>query len=203
MKHFLRWILMVLFALTVYGGADSWAQSSTLLRVRGRITQVAGDQLTVKSVDGRILKIVLRPEATVTAIVPARLADIKPGRFVGTAAQPEGAHWRALEVHVFPAGSRPGEGHRAWAPEPGATMTNADVTAVVRRARRSELTLVTGGQSFTIEIPRGTPVVALTPASRQQVVNGAFAYFTQVVDENGVLTAKSIAVGRNGRWPPK
>src|SRR5579863_8270762 len=109
----------------------SEAQQSPPLRVRGTITQIKGDDLTVKSVDGKILTITLAPDARVTSVVPAKLAAIKPGRFVGTAARPDGDKWQALEVHIFPVGARTGEGHRPFAPEPGATMTNAEVTAAV------------------------------------------------------------------------
>ena len=80
--------------------------------------------------------VALTPDATVTSVVAAKLSDIKPGRFVGTAARPEpNGHSRAIEVHIFPVGSRLGEGHRPWDPEPGATMTNADVTAAAVHTR--------------------------------------------------------------------
>jgi hypothetical protein len=198
-----RRILFAVFAVLLLGSPQTFAQSNAPLRVRGRIAHVAGNELTVAVADGKPLHIILAPDTTVTAIVPARLTDIKPGRFVGTAARPDGDKWRALEVHIFPAGLRSGEGHRPWAPEAGATMTNADVTAAVRHAGQGELTLATGGQSFTIEVPPGTPIIAMKPASRQQLVKGAFVYLAQVTDENGTLTARGVAVGKDGRWPPK
>ncbi len=179
------------------------AQQNAPLRVRGTIARVAGDTLTVKSVDGKTLRIVLAPDATVNAIVPAKLADIKPGRFVGTAARPEGDKWKAIEVHIFPVGSRLGEGHRPWAPEQGATMTNADVTAAVVHARSGELILATGGQNFVVEVPRGTPIVAMNRGSRRLIVPGAYVSFNQVSQDNGALTAKSVNVSKDRRWPPK
>jgi hypothetical protein len=193
----------LILALAGFAGASE-AQQSAPLRVRGTITQIKGDDLTVKSADGKILTITLAPDATVTAIVPAKLSDIKPGRFVGTAARPAGDKWEALEVHIFPPGSRQGEGHRPFAPEPGATMTNAEVTAAVVHAKHGELTLATGGQSFTIVVPRGVPVVAMNPGTRALVKKGAWVYFTQVTaDSNGALSAKSIGVSKDRRYPPK
>ena len=182
----------------------SQAQQSAPLRVRGTITQIKGDDLTVKSVDGKVLTIMLASDATVTSVVPAKLSDIKPGRFVGSAARPLGEKWEALEIHIFPVGARTGEGHRPFAPEPGATMTNAEVTAAVVHAKSGELTLATGGQSFVIVVPRGVPVVAMNPGTRALVKKGAWVYFTQVnADANGALSAKSIGVSKDRRYPPK
>jgi hypothetical protein len=197
-------LAILAIALIAATATASLAQQGAPLRLRGRITQIDGDKLTVKSVDGKVLRITLTPDASVAMVVPAKLSDLKPGRFVGTAARPDGDKWRALEVHIFPAGSRLGEGHRPWAPEPGATMTNADVTAAVVRAKSRELTLTTGGQNFTIEVPPGTPVVAMNPGTRAQVVKGARIAISQVQTESdGSLTAKSITVTKEPRYPPK
>jgi hypothetical protein len=196
-------LLALLLALACYG-TTSFAQQSPPMRVRGTITQVKGDDVTVKSVDGKVLTIRLAPDARVNWIVPAKLSDIKPGRFVGTAARPKGDKWEALEVHIFPPGSRQGEGHRPWEPEPGATMTNADVTAAVVHAKRAEITLSTGGQTYVVDVPPGAPVVAYAAGTRQQVVKGAHVYFTAVdTDAGGALTAKAISVTKDPRYPPK
>ncbi len=193
----------LVLSLACFAGVGK-AQQNPPLRVRGTIAQVKGDDLTVKSVDGKILTITLAPDASVQLVVPAKLTDIKPGRFVGTAARPEGDKWQALEVHIFPVGARTGEGHRPFAPEPGSTMTNAEVTAAVVHAKRGELTLTTGGQSFVIDVPKGVPVVAMNPGTRALVKKGAHVYFTQVTaDANGALSAKSIGVSKDRRYPPK
>lgn len=198
--------LLAAFAAMLFCWVDrsDAQQAPPPLRVRGTITQVKGDDVTVKSVDGQMMTIALAPDATVNLILPTKLSVLKPGRFVGTAARPDGDKWQALEVHVFPPGSRLGEGHRPWAPEPGATMTNADVTAAVVHAKTAELTLTTGGQNFTIEVPPGVPVVEFKPGTRALVKKGAWVYFTQVnADASGALSAKSINVSKDPRYPPK
>ena len=119
-------------AFLLFGFVALPASAQQTQRLRGRITHIQGDVLTAHAPDGKTLMIAHDPEATVTRIDPAKLSAIKPGRFVGTAARPEGNNrWRAIEVHIFPAGSRLGEGHRPWDPEPGASMNNADVTAAM------------------------------------------------------------------------
>jgi hypothetical protein len=195
---------LVAAGISVVAIDASVAQQNAPVRIRGTITRIAGDQLTVRSLDGKILHIILARDARIAMVVPAKLSDIKPGRFVGTAARPDGDKWRALEVHIFPVGSRLGEGHRPWSPEPGATMTNADVTAAVIHARSGELTLSTGGQSFTVEVPKGTPVVAMNPGTRAQVMPGAHVAFNAVTTESdGRLSASSITITKDPRYPPE
>ena len=205
-KHTSRPVTALLALLLAFAcnATTSFAQQSPPMRVRGTITQVKGDDVTVKSLDGKVLTIRLAPDARVNWIVPAKLSDIKPGRFVGTAARPKGDKWEALEVHILPLGSRQGEGHRAWEPEPGATMTNADVTAAVVHAKRAEITLSTGGQTYVVDVPPGAPVVAYATGTRKQVVKGAHVYFTAVdTDASGALSAKAISVSKDPRYPPK
>jgi hypothetical protein len=196
--------LLAMVLALAWNDSASLAQQSPPMRVRGTITQVKGDDITLKSVEGKVLTIRLAPDARVTWVVPAKLSDIKPGRFVGTAARPKGDKWEALEVHIFPPGSRLGEGHRPWDPEPGATMTNADVTAAIVSTKRAEITLSTGGQSYVVDVPRTVPVVAYSAGTRQQVVKGAHVYFTAVdTDAGGNLSAKAISVTKDPRYPPK
>jgi hypothetical protein len=186
--------------------APGLAQSQTM-RVRGQISQVEGDRIHVKTVDGKRLTIALAPDASVTSVVPAKLSEIKPGRFVGTAARPEPGHpdrWRAIEFHIFPVGSRLSEGHRPWEPEAGATMTNADVTAAVAKSRHGVLTLTTNGQNFNIDVPPGTPIVAMRPGTRNLVKKGARISINQVATAgDGTMSAKAITVTTVRNWPPK
>ncbi len=200
-------IRLTALALALVAFAAGGTAQAQTMRVRGQITHVDGDSIQVKTVDGKRLTIALSPDATVTSVVPAKLAEIKPGRFVGTAARPEANHpdrLQAIEVHIFPPGSRLGEGHRPWDPEPGATMTNADVTAAVAHARRGALTLTTGGKSFDIDVPPGTPIVAMNPGSRSLVKKGARITINQVATgSDGTLSAKAITVTTARNWPPK
>ncbi len=205
MTRFAARCAALLAALLIIGFVSLPASAQQGQRVRGRITAVHGDVLTVKASDGRILTIALDPDATVTRIDPAKLSAIKPGRFVGTAARPEpNNRWRAIEVHIFPAGARLGEGHRPWDPEPGATMTNADVTAAVVHTRNGAMTLTTGGQSYDIDVPPGTPIVTMSPGTRKQIVKRAYVSVNNAIPkQDGTLVAKSINVSRDNKWPPK
>jgi hypothetical protein len=204
-RSLLRRAALSLVAFVLFAAPGALAQQPAGTRLVGRITAVAGDTLTVKTSAGKTLKIVLAPGAAITAAKPAKVADIKPGCFVGTAARPEANdRWRAIEVHIFPPGSRLGEGHRPWPPEPGATMTNADVTAAVVHTTTGALTLATGGKSYDIDVPHGTPIVLFEPGTRKELVKGAHVSVVQATPTgDGAFSVKSITVSSNPRWPPK
>ena len=75
---------------------------------------IDGSTLYVKTRDGEDLKITLADKPVFMAIVPATLADLKPGTYVGSAATPgPDGSLVAMEVHIFPEAMRgTGEGHR-------------------------------------------------------------------------------------------
>ncbi len=185
--------------------AQAPAQDSATQRISGEITKIDGNMLYLRGKNGQPVTVQLAPDASVTSVKPAKLSDIKPGRFVGTAARPgAGGRWQTIEVHIFPAGSRLGEGHRPWAPEPGATMTNADVTAAAIKTSNGKMTLATGGQTYEFDVPKGTPIVAMDPGTRAQIKKGAHVVINQAQPAaGGSYSTKNIAVTTALNWPPK
>jgi len=196
---------LAVLAVALALAPPSLAQDNATQRLRGDITRVDGDILYIRASNGQPVTVLLAPEASVTSVTPAKLSDIKPGRFVGTAARPgPGGRWQTIEVHIFPAGARLGEGHRPWAPEPGATMTNADVTAAAVTARDGKMTLTTGGQSYDFDVPKGTPIVAMAPGTRALIKKGAHVVINQAQPGAvGSYQAKNITVTTARNWPPK
>ncbi|HET9149407.1 MAG TPA: hypothetical protein VFO61_02915 [Alphaproteobacteria bacterium] len=170
-------------------------------RIRGEIENVSGSTITVKTPDGKTVPVKLDDGYRVTHAVKASLSDIKPGDFVGSGAYPEGNEWKAAEVHIFPKGSRPGEGHRTWSSDPSGTMTNADVGAVVTGAGKNQLTLTTAGRSFKINVPPTAPVVRFEKGSPALVKKGAWVGISRAQKVNGKLTAKAITVSDDRRYP--
>jgi hypothetical protein len=183
--------------------ANAWAQEAKPERVRGQIVSADGNHLVVKGPDGKNFDLMLAPDATVTEVKKASLNDIKPGRFVGSAAEPAGnGAWKALEVHIFPVGSRQGEGHRPWQPQAGATMTNAEVSAAAVQAGNGQLVLRTGGQDYKLIVPPETPIVSQQPGSRALLVPCNYVGAAAAVPEKGVLMAKAVTAG-SVPWPIK
>jgi hypothetical protein len=196
----LRTSFALVLGLTV--AASAWAQDAKPQRVRGQIVSVDGDHLVLKGPDGKNFDLVLAPDATVQGVQAATLNDIKPGSFVGSAAEPAGDGWKALEVHIFPAGSRQGEGHRPWDPQAGATMTNADVTAAAVQAGNGQLTLRTGNQDYKLIVPPETPIVMYVSGSRTLLVPGNYVGAAAAVPDKGMLMAKAVTAGPVP-WPIK
>jgi len=179
------------------------AQAPQTTRIRADIDSVDADTLHLAARNGEKTTVRLTPDATVVAIVPIALADIKPGSFIGSAAlpQPDGK-LRALEVHVFPESMRgTGEGHRPFDLQPQSTMTNGTVGAVTGSTDRSLTVAYRGGEQTIIVSPE-TPVVTYEPGSRDMLTAGAHVIVTAAQDASGKLTATRIAVGKNGLVPP-
>ena len=81
-------------------------------------------------------------------------------------------------------------------------MTNADVTASVVKAGKAELTLATGGKNYTIDVPPGTPIVAMNPGTRALMKKGAQVSIRQALPgAGGSFTAKDITVITARNYP--
>jgi hypothetical protein len=197
--------LSALAALGAWTPPASHAQENATQRLRGQVTRVDGEVIYLRTANGVPATVLLAQDATVTAVTPAKLSDIQPGRFVGTAARPEpGGRWQTIEVHIFAPGARFGEGHYPWAPEPGATMTNADVVAAAVNAGKGEMTLNTGGRTYEFDVPKGTPIVAMAPGTRDLIKKGAQVSIRRAEPgAGGSYTAKSIEVTPTSNKPPK
>src|SRR5450631_291944 len=129
-------ILMSAFRIGIILGslvlASAAAQTPGPTRVRGTITSLDGNVLSVKSREGQDLKIELAPNATFAYMKKMDLADIKPGTPLGTSAvKGKDGKLVARELHLFnPDKPIPNEGHRPWDLEPNSTMTNGSVTTL-------------------------------------------------------------------------
>jgi hypothetical protein len=184
--------------------ASAAAQSQAPSRVRGTITGLDGNTLSVKSREGQDLKIELAPNATFAYMKKVNLADIKPGTPLGTTAVKEAdGKLVARELHLFnPDRPIPNEGHRPGE-EPNSTMTNATVAAMVTANRGSELTLTYKGGEQRIVVPVGTPIVIAVESDRSVIVPGEYAYIAVTAGADGKLTATRLQVSRDGVRPPQ
>ena len=199
MKAFLTSLLVV---LVLAGGV---AEAQVPMRVRGTITAFEGNVLSVKTRDGKDVRIELADRVVVAAVQAVKLADIKAGDGVGATTKPgPGGTLTALEVHVFPANMAvPNEGHRPWDLEPGSMMTNARVTAVVQATSGRELTLTYKDGAQKIVVPEGTPIVTAVPADRSALKPGEYVFLGAEQGADGKVTASGrIQVSKDGVRPP-
>src|SRR5262245_55690330 len=93
--------------------ASAVASAQTPMRVRGTVTGFQGDVLSVKTRDGKDVKINLAPNFAVSAAKAVTLADFGPGAYVGSTAKKNAAgQLVASEVHRLPPQAKPG--HTPW-----------------------------------------------------------------------------------------
>jgi hypothetical protein len=182
----------------------AWSQTSNSVRIRGTIEQVNGETLHVKTRSGADAAVQLATDATVTGLVEASWADIKPGSYVGTAAveQPTG-NLKSIEVQVFPEFMRGvGEGHREYDLGPKSSMTNGTVGQVVQAGDGRTLTIMYQGQEKTVVVPPHAPIVTNVPSDTKDLTPGAKVIVTAMKRADGTLQASRVLVGKNGLEPP-
>jgi hypothetical protein len=178
------------------------ATAQTPVRIRGTVTSLDGDVLSVKTRQGQDVKINLAPNYGVAAAKAVTLADFGPGAYVGSTAKKNAAgQLVASEVHRLP--PQAAAGHTPWDSAPGDTMTNANVAKVVKAAGGNELTLEYKGGSQTILVPDGTPIVDFVPGDKSLLVPGATVFLGATQGADGKLSAGRVAVSKDGVKPPQ
>jgi len=196
---------ILLFAVTLaLVSAAATAQAPKRMWVRGTITGLDGDVLSVKSREGKDLKIKLAPKFGVRAAKAITLADIKPGDLVGPASmkRPDGT-LVAISLQLFTPdrrGTIP-EGHMPWDLEPGSLMTNATIAGMVQTAKGRELTLEYKGGTQKVIVPEGIPMFTAVPGDRSLLVPGAYVVMNTAVAADGTISAAGLAVSKDGVKP--
>jgi hypothetical protein len=83
------------------------------------------------------------------------------------------------------------------------TMTNGTVGLSSSKAGKTKLTLsYNNGKQTQISVPSDAPVVRFTPGQRSELTAGAKVFAVASEGNGGILTTKSIAVGKDGLMPP-
>lgn len=156
-------VFLLILGLAI-GVSDARAQT----RVRGTISALDGNTLTV---DGKE-RITLGENTEIVFTQPIKLAEIKPGDFLGVTSvkHPDGK-LVAYEVRRFPKPINPG--HRPFDGRDDQTMTNASVGTVTQAASGRELTMTYEGGAQQIVVPENASVSTLVPGNRAQLVRGA------------------------------
>lgn len=179
--------------------------AQTPTRVRGIVVSLDGNVLHVAPNDAGAEKtITLEPKLEVSTVVPSSLAEVKPGSFIGTAAQTQSdGSLVATEIHVFPESMRgTGEGHQGFDLGPKSTMTNGTVGQEVVGTTGQSLTVKYKGGEKTVIVPPNVPVVTFEPGDRAELTPGAHVIVFAQTSADGGLTSERVAVGKNGLTPP-
>lgn len=196
-------ILSAFLAAFVASTASTPAVAQQAQRLRGEIEKMDGNTLTVKTPEGKDMKVMLAPSYTVSHAVAIKLTDIKPGTFVGIGSVPDGGTLKAAQVQVFPPDTKASERHGAWSSDPNGLMTNAPATMIVAGQSGDKITLTTNGQNYEITVPPDAPVVRTEAGTKAMVKPGAWVGISNAVEQNGVLMAKAVTVSDDRRYPAR
>jgi outer membrane lipoprotein SlyB len=201
MKGLGKRVLIAAALLAAVGVTSAPAQQT--MRVRGTIEKVDGNKIVVKSDKGAEITLTLTANAKIVGVAKARLADIKSGDFVGSAAMPQAdGSQKALEVHIFAESMRgTGEGHRPYT-TPGSTMTNGTVGDMVTATSGNTLTVKYKDGEKKIIVTPSVPIVRYEVSTKSAIKPGAaFTVTAATKKPDGSYDIGRINVGRDGVVP--
>jgi hypothetical protein len=185
-----KFSIALLAALVLLAGV---VHAQTPTRVRGIISHVDGNTLSVKSDNGKSVSVQLAEKTEIVFTQPIKITDIQQGDFLGvTSSKREDGSLTAFEIRRFPKPVNPG--HRPFAGHSDQTMTNATVAAMAQSATGRELTVTYEGGSQKIVVPENASISMLVPGERSQLKPGAAVNLTALTAEGGKLTARRIQV---------
>jgi hypothetical protein len=180
------------------------ASAQETVRIRGTIEKVDGPIFIVKNRDGAEVKLTVTDNPLFVAISPSRMADIKPGMFVGSAGtmQPDGTQ-KAIEVHIFPESMRgTGEGHYDWDLKPGTKMTNGNVEQSVAAVDGPILSVKYKDGEKKLLVTPETVVVTYVMGSKDELKPGTKIFVAAAKKQpDGTLQTPRITYGRDGAGP--
>jgi len=177
----------LLVALGVGSAATRAADAPPQHHVRGTISAITGNAVTIATTGGPVV-VTISAKTAYAGVVPGAASEITPGTFIGAANVPGDGYARALAVVVFPK-SQAGtdQGDYLWDLPAGgrhkSTMTNGTVAAPkapsmsdsivsVANSMPKMITLTYKGGTKVIAIAGGTPIVRIVPASRANLIPG-------------------------------
>jgi len=175
------------------------AFAQTNVHVRGTITSLDGDVLSVKSRDGKDMKLNLTPDASVAVARKMTLADIKDGTYVGVTSVEQDGKLVAKEVHLIP--PQAPSGHMNWDLLPGSKMTNANLAAVAKASGGNQITLKYKDGEQKILVPAGTPIVGFDSGDRSALKRGETIWTNARVESDGKLVTNRVQVSKDGIKP--
>jgi hypothetical protein len=205
----------IAFALAAAGmlvaTSISYAQQK-LVRVRGTIEKVDGNNLEVKSREGKNIKVMVSDKARYTAMVKAALSDLTPDTYIGVTAMPNAdGSQQAVAIHIFqPAQRGTGEGFGPWDLQPGSTMTNAAIATTVAGTDGQVVTVRYKekgggdkmGEQRVIVTPK-TAIVRYLPGDRAELKPGVRVFLNNAKPiDDSTIEAPTVSYGRDGLTPP-
>jgi hypothetical protein len=173
-------------------------------RIRGTIENFAGHSLVVDARGGGTLTITLAPKFSVLGVARRRLADLKPGDYVGvTSVTGKDGRQHAVEVHILPASLHgAAEGQHPWDLMPHSLMTNATVARVTSAPDGHVLHLAYKGSAPDLVIGPKTTIVGYVPGDPRLLKPKAAVFVPALKLPDGGLVARLVIAEKTGVKPP-
>lgn len=196
-----RILLTSIAAFAALSAIPALAQQSQ--RIHGTIESANSSGITVKPPQGPDVSVNLANNVQVFGVVPAKLADIKPGDYVGVGAmpQPDGSQ-KAIQIMIFAESQRGlAEGFRPW-DRPGTTMTNGTVNTTAAGVDGQTLMVkYKDGEQKIIVSPDAT-IRAYVAGDKSELKPGAHIAIVRADKAaDGTLSTARVNVGRDGVVP--
>lgn len=192
--RFIAGLLMTLVAAAAIAQAN--------VRVRGTITAVNGDTLSVKTREGRDVQLHLTPDAQVVTTKKVSADEFKTGSYVGVTSV-KGPDGRLIAKRIHALGPQVPQMHGAWDSIPNSMMTNANITNVAEMGGGKELTLKYKGGEEKILVDKDTEYYNFAPGSRADLKPGETIFSGAKVEGDGKFVTPRVAVSKDGVKPPQ
>jgi antitoxin component of MazEF toxin-antitoxin module len=188
-------LLLILLALAC-GAAYAQAPS----RIRGTITKMDANVMSVKTREGKNVQVTLAPDATVSVAKKATLAELKDA-YVGVTSEEKDGKLVAVEVHAIPPAAP--SGHMAWDLKPNSKMTNANLASQAKVTGGNEITMKYKDGEQKILVPPHTPVVKFEPGTLADLKKGATIFTIAKMESEGKYATGRVSVSKGGVKPPQ
>ncbi len=172
------------------------------LRVRGTITAVEGDTVTVENAAGQLVDVALQ-NPVVLLYRDIALSDVPDDAYVAIPSIVAGdGTRRALGLVVFPEAMRgQDEGFKAWDLTPESGMTNATLAQIVQRGGENIITVTYGDEEQTVFVPTTASITTFAPAPNISVETGLnVVIFAD--DAGDSISGRFVGIHENGTLPP-
>ena len=186
--------LLVLMLVSVSATAQN-------MRVRGTITSLDGDVLSVKTREGKDIKVQLASDAQVVTTKKVSADEFKAGSYVGVTSV-KGSDGRLLAKRVHALGPQVPQMHGAWDGIPNSMMTNSNITNITKAGKGNELTLTNKEGEQKILVDADTEYYNFVPGTRTDLKAGETIFTGARVDGDKIL-AQRVTVSKDGVKPPK
>jgi hypothetical protein len=187
-----RHVLALVLTLLIVAARAFTTAAQPATTLEGTVASSTAASAVVTTEKGQIT-VILTPKTRVTRRLPASIADIKVGSFLGvTATKQANGTLLAVSVSILDA-FRDVARARQYPMTSGNIMTNAPVTAIVVRKTGRSVKMDYQNHSAFVFIPETIPIRRVVPAKPADITAGAHVIVRGEAD-GGHITAASISI---------